>query len=315
MLETMPLSKVGSYCSAIIKTLSSGKDVFGLTYSRSACGAEVLFADRDGVGASSGGALAAALCQGGLADVSDYTAEFGGKTLPFVRSKTSFPRLATLTLQSADCFEGVMLSGPIKLHLDSSSDVTYNDDPSCGSYSLLVQADFVPSDDWMISLARRAGCKPEQLTLLVAPQSRLLGAAQIAGRMNENMIFTMERSLGLDPACVASIEGYAPVCPPGAKTKRKKLLLPDDYLHYGAFSRLTLRPDSGIDAQKLADELAFRSLSIFGTLFIDLLDQAGGNFFKIPNLLHINKLALVEVLDPESGRTCRAGELRPDLLV
>ena len=68
-------------------------------------------------------------------------------------------------------------------------------------------------------------------------------------------------------------------------------------------------------AQKLADELAFRSLSIFGTLFIDLLDQAGGNFFKIPNLLHINKLALAEVYDPESGRTCRAGELRPDLLV
>mgnify|MGYP000862990580 FL=1 len=315
MLETMPLSKVGSYCSAIIKTLSSGKDVFGLTYSRSACGAEVLFADRDGVGTSSGGALAAALCQGGLADVSDYTAEFGGKTLPFVRSKTSFPRLATLTLQSADCFEGVMLSGPIKLHLDSSPDVDYNDDPSSGSFSLLVQADSVPSDDWMISLARRAGCKPEQLTLLVAPQTSLLGAAQIAGRMNENMIFTMERSLGLDAQSVASIEGYAPVCPPGAKTKRKKILLPDDYLHYGAFSHLTARSGSGIDPQKLAGDLAFCSLSIFGSLFIDLLDQAGGDFFKIPNLLHINKLALVEVYDPESGRTCRAGELRPDLLV
>lgn len=315
MLETTPLSKIGSYCSAILKTLSSGKDVFGLTCYRSACGAEVLFADRDGVGASSGGALAAALCQGGLADVGDYTAEFGGKTLPYVRSKTSLPRLATLTLQSADCFEGVMLSGPIKLHLDSSTDVAYNDDPSCGSFSLLVQADSVPSDNWMVSLARRAGCKPEQLTLLIAPQTRLLGAAQIAGRMNENMIFTMERSLGLDAENVASIEGYAPICPPGAKTKRKKILLPDDYLHYGAFSRLTLRPGSGADAQKLADDLAFCSLSIFDTLFIDLLEQAGGDFFQIPNLLHINKLALVEVYDPESGRTFRAGELRPDLLL
>jgi len=315
MLETTLLSKIGSNCSAIIKTLLSGKDVFGLACTRSACGAQILFADRDGIGASAGGALAAALCQGGLADVGDYTAEFGGKTLPYIRSRTSLPRLATLTLQSADCFEGVMLSGPIKLHLDSAPEVEYNDDPSSGSFSLLVQANSVPSDDWMISLARRAGCRPDQLTLLVAPQTGLLGAAQIAGRMNENMIFTMERSLGLDANCIASIEGYAPVCPPGAKTKRKKILLPDDYLHYGAFSRLTLQSGSGIDAQKLAGELAFCSLSIFGSLFIDLLDQAGGDFFKIPNLLHINKLALVEVYDPESGKTCRAGELRPDLLV
>jgi hypothetical protein len=116
--ETTLLSKIGSNCSAIIKALLSGKDVFGLACTRSACGALVLFADRDGIAASAGGALAAALCQGGLADMSDYTAEFGGKTLPYVRSRTSLPRLATLTLQSADCFEGVMLSGPIKLHLD-----------------------------------------------------------------------------------------------------------------------------------------------------------------------------------------------------
>ncbi|MEN6339128.1 MAG: methenyltetrahydromethanopterin cyclohydrolase [Clostridiaceae bacterium] len=315
MQEKTPLSKIGSYSSAIFKTLLSQLEQFGLTSVRSACGAEVLFADHDGIGAASGGALAAALCQGGLADVSNYTADFGGKTLPYVRSKTTLPHLATLTLQSADCFEGVMLSGPVKLHLDSSSEVEYNEDPSCGSYSLLVQADAVPSDSWMVSLARRAGCRPEQLTLLVSPQTRLLGAAQIAGRMNENMIFTMERSLGLDASVVASIEGYAPVCPPGAKTKRKKPLLPDDYLHYGAFSRLTLRPGAGVDAQQLANDLAFCSLSIFGTMFADLLEQAGGDFFKIPNLLHINKLALVEVFDPESGKTCRAGELRPDLLV
>ena len=315
MLETTTLSKIGSYSSVLLKTLLSGKDVYGLACTRSACGAQVLFANRDGVGSASAGALAAALCQGGLAETGDYASEFGGKTLSYVRSKTSLPRLATLTLQSADCFEGVMLSGPIKLHLDSSPDVEYNDDPALGSYSLLVQADSVPSDDWMVSLAHRAGCRPEQLTLLVAPQVSMLGAAQIAGRMNENMIFTMERSLGLDAKCVAMIEGYAPVCPPGAKTKRNKILLPDDYLHYGAFSRITLRPGAGVDAQKLAEDLAFCSLSIFGTLFFDLLDQAGGDFFKIPNLLHINKLALVEVYDPDSGRTCRAGELRPDLLV
>ncbi len=314
MPETTRLSEIGAKCAAITRLLASGCAAFGLNASRAPEGALLLSAERDTPRSCEAGALTAALCQGGLAVTDAYTADFGGRPHPFVRSRTDRPRLAALELQSACAFEGVMLSGPVKLLLERVGDVEYGPDPSRGALTAVIQADNPPGGDWIRSLAARVSCAPSELTLLVAPQESMLGAAQIAGRMNENMLFTMERSLGLDGAMVAVIEGTAPVCPPGSRTKSGKRLLPDDFLHYGAFSRLTIDAPAGFDAQKLADDLAFESLDIFGALFADLLDQAGGDFFKIPNLLHINKLAAVEVFDRTGGRTYRAGKLRPDLI-
>lgn len=315
MSERPSLNQIGLSCFTLLRTLESARDVFGLAVSAAPCGAKILFAAKDTPASASAGALVAALCQGGLAEISESDGEFGGRPLPVVHAKTDSPRLATLVLQSARTFEGVMLSGPIKLYLEPSDEVACSPDSSGGSLCAVVQAEEAPSDAWIRRLADAAGCAPSALSLVVAPQERMLGAAQIAGRMNENMIFTMERSLGLDVSVVVSIEGSAPVCPPGAKTKRGKILLPDDYLHYGAAAKLTLAPGSGLDAESLARDLAFCSLSIFGGLFIDLLEAAGGDFFKIPDIEHINKLAVVEVFDPDQQRTFRAGELRPDLLV
>jgi len=314
MRQKPTLGEIGSNCSAILDALQQDRARFGLRAFRADCGAEILLAESDAPESAQAGALAAALCQGGLAEASEYEDAFGGQMLPFIRAKTDFPRLATLTLQSAVEFHSVMLSGPVKLHLEQTDEIEYDADPANGSLSAVVQADNIPEDAWMVSLADAVCCSPEQLTLLVAPQKRLLGAAQISGRMNENMIFTMERSLGLDSNAVASIEGYAPVCLPGKKTKEGKPLLPDDFLHYGAFSRLTLAQSAGIDPQALANDLAFTSTDIFGALFFDLLKKADGDFFKIPNLLHINKLAIVEVFDPDSGKTFRAGSLQPNIL-
>lgn len=314
MREKPDLGQIGSNCSALIGALTKNAAAFGLAAGRADCGAFVLSVMEDAPGSASAGAVFAALCQGGLAETQAYEAPFGGRTLPFVRSKTAFPRLAALTLQSACEFSGRMVSGPIKLRLEHTDEIADSPDPSGGSLSAIVQASETPGDRWIASLADAANCRPEELTLLVAPQESVCGAAQIAGRMNENMVFTMERSLGLNAAAVLQIEGYAPVCPPGAKTKGGKTLLPDDFLHYGAFSRLTLAEGSGIDAQTLAENLAFSSTDIFGSLFSDLLEQAGGDFFKIPNLLHINKLAVAEVFDPGCGKTFRAGTMHGEFL-
>jgi methenyltetrahydromethanopterin cyclohydrolase len=314
MQKKPSLNQIGNACAALLGALARNGARFGLRVLRAACGARVLFAESDTPESVRAGALAAALCQGGLAKVSVYEDIFGNQTLPFARSRTDSPRLATLTLQSACAFQGAMLSGPVKLHLAQSDKIEYDADPASGSYSAVVQADDIPSDRWMISLAEAAHCRPEKLTLLVAPETGMIGAAQIAGRMNENIVFTMERSLGLDSNIVASIEGYAPVCPPGTKLKNGTTLLPDDFLHYGAFSRLALAKDATVEPQKLADDLTFASTDIFGTLFSDLLQQADGDFFKIPNLLHINKLAVVEVFDIGSATSYRSGSFRPDLL-
>ena len=46
----------------------------------------------------------------------------------------------------------------------------------------------------------------------------------------------------------------------------------------------------------------------------DLLEAAGGDFFKIPNISDINRLAKVTVNDLREGRLYHAGEKRPDLI-
>ncbi len=315
MREKPTLGKIGSNCAALIGELTQNAGAYGLVTSRAHCGALLITVENETPGSTAAGALAAALCQGGLAETRAYSAPLCDRTYPFVRSETAYPRLAALALQSAHSFSGHMISGPLKLHLEHTEEIGDPSDPSGGSLCALVQADETPDDRWVSLLADAAGCSPEKLTLLVAAQDSTLGAAQIAGRMNENMIFTMERSLGIDASCVSYVAGYAPVCPPGAKTKSGKALLPDDFLHYGAFSRLTLNETSGLDPEKLAKKLAFESADIFGAYFSDLLDQAGGDFFKIPNLQHINKLAVAEVFDPACGKAFRAGSLYPELLV
>jgi methenyltetrahydromethanopterin cyclohydrolase len=308
------LNQIGDACASLLDSMAQNAVHFGLRIRRADCGTRVFFAESNAPESVRAGALVAALCQGGLAAVGAYEDTVGDQALPFIHSETGVARLATLTLQSACDFHGVMLSGPIKLHLDQSNEIEYDSDPQTGSYSAVVQADAAPNENWIVSLAKAAHCRPEQITLFVAPEASMIGATQIAGRMNENIIFTMERSLGLDSNIVAFIEGYSPICPPGGKSESGQMLTPDDFLHYGAYARVSLAKGVAVDCQKLADDLAFASTDIFGTLFSDLLRKAGGDFFKIPNLLHINKLAVVEVFDSDSETSYRSGSFRYDLL-
>ncbi|MPN41739.1 hypothetical protein SDC9_189294 [bioreactor metagenome] len=64
----------------------------------------------------------------------------------------------------------------------------------------------------------------------------------------------------------------------------------------------------------MAQGLCFRSAPAYGALFADLLEQAGGDFFKIPDMAHINKLAAVTVNEPASGRVFCAGAPEPERL-
>ena len=52
-----------------------------------------------------------------------------------------------------------------------------------------------------------------------------------------------------------------------------------------------------------------------GVLFADLLEKAGGDFFRIPNIRHINRLAEITVTDRASGAVCRAGRMHPEILL
>ncbi|MDR1800672.1 MAG: hypothetical protein LBQ95_02350 [Lachnospiraceae bacterium] len=319
------LEEIPTKSKAIIEALLKDEVSFGLKSYRSTGGALIIKVISDTDRSAQAGALITALCQGGLAEVSISERGFLGAMHPFIECSTKYPKLATLDLQSAYHFEGFMLSGPAKVLLtknfkDCKGDVNLNYIEKClsgyekdaaltGWCIAILQTDNAPTDDWIKALCEKAGCAHKDLTLVCAPQDSIAGATQIAGRMNENIIFTMENSLGLDGEIVDFIEGYAPICLPGSMTEEGKKLMPDDYLHFYAYSKLTLKSNSGVDPARLADSLAYSSLGMDNVLFIDLLEKAGGDFFKIPNLKHINKLAQVEVYDPDSKKTYKNRKL------
>ncbi len=283
-MENIRLSVIDARCAALTDDLEKNAAAYGVSVETLPSGAVVVDAGIDAIGSFDAGARMTELCQGGLGRASVQLADLGGVMLPHISLETNLPRLAALTMQSAAAFQKEMLSGPIKLYLDDAADVERDIEPACarGSLTAILQTEKLPSDAWACALAKAAGCAAERLTLICARQESLAGSAQICGRMNENVLFTMERSLGLDSRMVRSILGVSPICP------ATKALLPDDFLHYAASAYLVIDAPGGLSVEKLAHDLTFASTDIFGALFSDLLAAAGGDFFKIPNLLHIN---------------------------
>ena len=299
-----PIEALQSSCAKVVSDLTNNARVYGLEVSAMACGATLVDGGVNAVGSYKAGALVTELCQGGLSEATIQVRNLGDLLLPHISVETYIPRCANLLLQSAREFEGEMISGPIKMFLEADGPAAA-DCPA--ALVAVLQCDKFPEDAWVEKLAKAAGCKCEELTLVVVPQGSAAGSTQIAGRMNENVLFTMERSLGYDSSMVRHIIGYCPVGPYGPAPEGKKLLLPDDYLHYASGACLHVEAPEGLDIQKLADDLAFNSLSIYGKLFYELLEEAGWDFFKIPDVEHINKLAEITICDIRSGKTAVAG--------
>jgi len=69
-----------------------------------------------------------------------------------------------------------------------------------------------------------------------------------------------------------------------------------------------------MDLAQLATQLTFRSTSIHGKLFGELLAAAGGVFEAIPGLVDLNKVAQVTVIDQKSGQAFSAGQRDESIL-
>lgn len=314
-INPVPVSYINRRCGALWQQLWDNAPALGLARCALPCGAQLLDAGMSAPGSLEAGRLITELAQGGLARAALSMGAVGGKPLPVITVESLQPCAAALSLQMGCFVGGLMLSGPVRLLLEKPEYVAV-DAPRESMESLAVavlQSDGPVEERWVLDLARAAQVPPRALRLVAAPMHSVAGCTQIAGRMNENVILTLVRSLGYPAARVRHILGASPVCPvykgPG------KVLLPDDLLHYRGEAFLTLAAAPGDDVAALAHNLCFESLPIFGTLFADLLDAAGGDFFQIPNISHINKLARVTINDITGGKVACAGAFREDVLL
>jgi len=287
---------------------------YGLSVQTLPCKATLINAGFDTLGSLEAGRILVEICHGGLANASLDLTDLDGFILPQITVESLHPVFSTYGLQASYPLSvdepGVRVSGPIRLCLGGDS-------PAKDALGIaVIESDCLPDDAFALHLAEESGIPPQMLTLIAAPIASVVGATQIAGRVNESVIFTMKESLNVDPHIVKHIVGRAPVCPvSGGAAPTENRRYPDDFIHYAGAALLTVDgfPDDGLD--ELAHRLSFESASIYGRLFWDVLQEAGGVFEKIPDLNDINKPAQVTINHLSSGRVSHAGKMDVKRLV
>jgi len=169
----------------------------------------------------------------------------------------------------------------------------------------VVECDQLANLEIADALASRSKLPVANLTLIVVPTKSVAGATQIAGRINESVVFTMEESLGIDCSCVSQLLATVPIAL-SADVGALSLVTPDDFIHYLGRVTLTIDRDVSMDMAELASQLAFRSTPIYGKLFSELLSAAGGVFEAIPGLIDLNKVAQMTVIDQQENAMNRS---------
>ena len=307
-LDPKILAAVADRSVGLVSALCDRAGEYGLDARTMPCGATLIDAGVDAPGSFAAGLRLIELCHGGLASAALGLVELNGFVLPQVTVESLHPAFSTYRLQASYPVNvetpEIRVCGPIRLWLDQT---VADESPIPGT--AVIESDRLPDDTTALTIAEHSGLPPRSLVLIVAPATSLVGATQIAGRVNECVIFTLAESIHFDLNKIRHIVGQAPICPVGRSAQEQPY--PDDFIHYAGKAMLALTAAPEDDLESLVHQLTFASTPIYGTFFYELLAQAGGVFENIPELIDINKPAQVTINDLATGRTVHAGS--PDI--
>lgn len=241
-------------------------------------------------GSIKGGELYTKICLGGISDVgisipgdlSDVMA------MPAVKVKTDFPALSTLGSQKAGWkidYNGYYAigSGPAQAHKFPNNiiyDMTnYNEESDIAVITL--EADELPDEDIADYIANECNVKAENLTILVAPTSSLIGSIQISGRAIETGVFKMMEIMDFDVTKITYAAGITPITPVDPNSL-KAMGKTNDSIIFGGRTYYYIEPEEGEDLEELAINLPSSSSEKYGQSFIELFEEADRDFYNMP---------------------------------
>ena len=260
----------------ITKTLNNGTCVID-------CGV-------DAKGSIKGGELFTKVCLGGISDVgisipgdlSDIIA------MPAVKVKTDFPALSTLGSQKAGWKINVdgyyaIGSGPAQCHKFKDDKIyeicDYTEDSDIAVITL--EADTLPNEEVADYIAKECGVKSENLFILVAPTSSLVGSIQISGRAIENGVYKMFEMMDFDVTKITYAAGITPITPVDPDSL-KAMGKTNDAIIFGGRTYYYIEPDEGESLEELAINLPSSACESYGKSFIELFEEADRDFYKMP---------------------------------
>lgn len=284
-------------------------------------GSTVIDAGVNVSGSFKAGELYTKVCLGGMADVGisipgDLSEKFA---LPSVKIKTDFPAISTLGSQKAGWSVSVgdffaLGSGPARAlalkPAETYEEIGYKDDADIAI--LTLEADQLPGVDVTESIASDSSVLPEDVYVLVAPTSSLVGSIQISGRVVENGTYKMLEFLKFDVNKVkhaAGIAPIAPVDPDGLKAMGKT----NDAVLFGGRTYYYVESEEGDDIKSVAEQLPSTSSDGYGKPFFDVFKEAEFDFYKIDKGMFAP--AEVVINDLRTGEIFKAGYVNSELLM
>jgi methenyltetrahydromethanopterin cyclohydrolase len=284
-------------------------------------GSTVIDAGVNVAGSFKAGELYTKVCLGGLADVGisipgDLSENFA---LPSVKIKTDFPAISTLGSQKAGWSVSIgdffaLGSGPARAlalkPAETYKEIGYKDDADIAI--LTLEADQLPGVDVTEVIASESNVSPENVYLLVAPTSSLVGSIQISGRVVENGTYKMLEFLHFDVNKVihaAGIAPIAPVDPDGLKAMGKT----NDAVLFGGRTYYYVESKEGDDVKSLAEKLPSSTSAGYGKPFFDVFKEAEFDFYKIDKGMFAP--AEVVINDLRTGEIFRTGYINNELLM
>jgi methenyltetrahydromethanopterin cyclohydrolase len=308
---------VAARTAALVRSLVEDAPILEVDVRPGHAGALILDCGVAERGSWEAGRRVAELAHGGMMKATLGMTDVLGIQLPELVGDSWRPFLSIHGLQVSFALDevdaAIRVSGPVRAciagQMDRPSDVVGG---VCPWGVAVVEAGRLPNADVVEAIARRAGLRPAELTLIVVPSNSLAGVVQIAGRLNECVVFTLDQSMGLDPCRVVSILGAVPLAPCGGQGIPG--VTQDDMIHYAGHVTMIVEAAPSWDLTAIARALVFRSSPAYGRLFSELLAEAGGVFEAIPGLSDLNKVACITVVDRTTGRVASAGSVDVNLL-
>ncbi|MBC8872319.1 MAG: methenyltetrahydromethanopterin cyclohydrolase [Planctomycetes bacterium] len=267
------------------------------------------------VGGLKAGLAMAEVCMSGLGSVSLVP---GGADLwpgPAVQVRTDQPVAACMASQYAGWqIAGggyfAMGSGPMRAargREELFNSIGFREEAS-HAVGVLESGELPPAEVCS-EIAQQCRVESHCLTLLVAPTSSIAGTIQVVARSIETCLHKMHE-LGFDLSQVESGFGVAPL-PPVAADDLVGIGRTNDAVLYGGEVTLWLRAEDAT-LEELGMQIPSSSSADHGQPFGQVFEKYDHDFYKIDPLLF--SPAQVTLINLETGRTFRFGELCPDVI-
>ncbi|MGX7703334.1 methenyltetrahydromethanopterin cyclohydrolase [Methylobacterium sp. Gmos1] len=175
--------------------------------------------------------------------------------------------------------------------------------------ALVLESGSPPPAPVIAAVARAAGVRPADVTIVYAPTQSLAGATQVVARVLE-VALHKAHAVGFDLNAIVDGIGAAPLSPPHPDFVQA-MGRTNDAIIYGGRVQLFVEADDA-DARGLAEALPSTTSRDHGAPFAETFSRVNGDFYAIDK--HLFSPAEVVVTSLRSGHSHRAGRLMPELV-